>query len=591
MRSWPRARQAGRDFLLGDTTGLGKTLSVWSAVAAMPEREVLIVCPKGAMPQWRRTIALSGLGEKAVTLDQLRAHQGADGTAPRRATAARPAPRTTRSPGTARRSGPGPWWSSTRATASGIPTPSRASSAGRSRTPPPSRSISAPRPGRPRTSSPISGACSVTPRAQPTETLAEFRALMQRLGIGRAKGRWTNWSWDANPRDCTVMADLLFKGERAIGLRRRPGDIAGWPEVQRALSAVALSPAERRLYDATWREFRREWGLARRQHPQAGRVGGGPALPPEGEPASGLGHHCLRRPPDGGRPTGGDLGGFPGDGRRPGRGAARRRAGGPMRSPARNRARPTRRRGSPSRPASSTPSSSPSPSRSRCTQGEMPGGEKPRALIVHDLRHSAIQLAQIEGRCHRDGQQATIYYALAEGTVEESIAATVVGRMASMDAMAGEDTDAHRRDRPGHRRGAERRGRLSATAFRWNGIEPPRLWPSGSRALRRRPAHRRHEDRPDGTTDAEPCPPDQRGPAPWRRPRRPGTRTDAAGDGREHPRDPRPRRPLRHRAHPRGRRPGDAVRRAGERARRPDRIRNPGGADRRGALRRHRPRS
>ena len=71
---------------------------------------------------------------------------------------------------------------------------------------------------------------------------------------------------------------------------------------------------------------------------------------------------------------------------------------------------------------------------------ELPGGERPRALIVHDLRHSAIQLAQIEGRCHRDGQQATIYYALAEGTVEESMAATVVGRMASMDAMAGEDT-------------------------------------------------------------------------------------------------------------------------------------------------------
>lgn len=72
--------------------------------------------------------------------------------------------------------------------------------------------------------------------------------------------------------------------------------------------------------------------------------------------------------------------------------------------------------------------------------GEMAGGDRPRALIVHDLRHSAIQLTQIEGRCHRDGQKAIIYYALAEETVEESIAATVVGRMASMEAMAGEDT-------------------------------------------------------------------------------------------------------------------------------------------------------
>jgi hypothetical protein len=43
-------------------------LSVWTAVAAMPEEQVLIVCPKGGMPQWRRTIALSGLAPKSVTL-------------------------------------------------------------------------------------------------------------------------------------------------------------------------------------------------------------------------------------------------------------------------------------------------------------------------------------------------------------------------------------------------------------------------------------------------------------------------------------------------------------------------------------------
>jgi SNF2-related domain len=63
------ARAEGRPgFLLGDLTGLGKTLSVWTAVAAMPEEQVLIVCPKGGMPQWRRTIALSGLPPKSVTL-------------------------------------------------------------------------------------------------------------------------------------------------------------------------------------------------------------------------------------------------------------------------------------------------------------------------------------------------------------------------------------------------------------------------------------------------------------------------------------------------------------------------------------------
>ena len=72
-------------------------------------------------------------------------------------------------------------------------------------------------------------------------------------------------------------------------------------------------------------------------------------------------------------------------------------------------------------------------------QHELPGGERSRALILHDMRHSAIQLAQIEGRCHRDGQQATVYYAFAEGTVEEAVTALVVRRMAAREAMGGED--------------------------------------------------------------------------------------------------------------------------------------------------------
>src|ERR687889_353406 len=61
-------RECRPGFLLGDLTGLGKTLSVWAALAEMPEGEILIICPKGGMPQWRRTMALSGLPPKKVTL-------------------------------------------------------------------------------------------------------------------------------------------------------------------------------------------------------------------------------------------------------------------------------------------------------------------------------------------------------------------------------------------------------------------------------------------------------------------------------------------------------------------------------------------
>src|SRR3954469_2447540 len=73
-------------------------------------------------------------------------------------------------------------------------------------------------------------------------------------------------------------------------------------------------------------------------------------------------------------------------------------------------------------------------------QGELPGGDRPRAQVIHDMRHSAVQLQQIEGRSNRDGSGAVIYYTYAEDTVEEAITARVVTRMASMDGMAGDDT-------------------------------------------------------------------------------------------------------------------------------------------------------
>src|SRR5579859_3991694 len=69
--------------------------------------------------------------------------------------------------------------------------------------------------------------------------LDEFRALMKRLRIGRARGRWKNWRWEPNEADRKIIADLLYKGERAIGMRRLPEDIAGWPEVQRELAPTA----------------------------------------------------------------------------------------------------------------------------------------------------------------------------------------------------------------------------------------------------------------------------------------------------------------------------------------------------------------
>lgn len=264
---------------------------------------------------------------------------------------------------------------------------------------------------------------------------------MKRLGMGRAKGRWTNWRWEPNVRDRNRMADLLYRGPHAIGLRRRPGDIAGWPEVQRELSPTALAPAERRLYDATWRDFRREFGLL-----------GGSARRPAGWAAdlrfrqkasllrvagtADFAQDLL----DGGAQVAVSVayletGTLLAETLR-GRGWRVGTIDGRGSADANEAARVGFQRGELDAMVFTVTESI------SLHANEMPGGERPRALVVHDMRHSAIQLQQVEGRCHRDGEKAVIYYAYAEDTVEERIAMTVVGRMASMDGMAGDDTAA-----------------------------------------------------------------------------------------------------------------------------------------------------
>lgn len=434
------ARAKGRPgFLLGDLTGLGKTLSAWLAVAAMPEDEVLVVCPKGAMPQWRRTIARSGCAPKQVTLINFEKTKSL---------LAPPAASTKRS---------------TRAKNNELAkhgTPRRTwpivviDEAHRIRNPASQQGLVCRQ---------MAAAAAFTIYASATAGQAPhelsylgrlldhatggtgdggmdgFRALMKRLRIGRAKGRWKNWSWDPNPADRKVMSDLLYKGLRAIGLRRRPEDIAGWPEVQRDLAPTALDPAARRLYEATWREFRRELGLAGgstrratgwaadlrfRQKASLLRIAGtadfADDLLTNGQQVavsvafletSAMLAETLR-----------------------GRGWVVGEINGTQTGDANETVRIAFQTGQLDAVLFTVTESI------SLHRGELPGGDRDRSLVVHDMRHSAIQLQQIEGRCHRDGERATIWYAYAEATVEEKVAATVIARMASMDGMAGDDT-------------------------------------------------------------------------------------------------------------------------------------------------------
>ncbi|WP_448204273.1 DEAD/DEAH box helicase family protein [Azospirillum sp. sgz302134] len=432
-------RRAGRPgFLLGDRTGLGKTLSVWLAIAAMPEEVVLVVCPKGALAHWRRTIARSGCPPKRVTLvnyERTKSLLKPVAASTRRSTRAK-------NNELAKHGEPKRTWPIVVFDESH-----------RLRNPGAQQTMAC------RSIADAAAFCvymSATAGQAPhelaylgallghaagvdTADIGGFRNLMKRLGIGKAKGRWKNWSWEPNERDCRVMADLLYQGPNAIGLRRTPEDIAGWPEVERALAPTAFDREERRLYDATWREFRREFGLA-----------GGSTRRPQGWAAD------LRFRQKGSllrvRGTADVVEELLDNGLKAavsvafletaalledtlrGRGWRVGRITGENTADANEATRVAFQTGALDVVVFTVTESI------SLHEGEMPGGEAPRALVVHDLRYSAIQMQQIEGRCHRDGRKATVWYAYAEDTVEERVAEAVIARMASMDAMAGDDT-------------------------------------------------------------------------------------------------------------------------------------------------------
>ncbi|HYF55135.1 MAG TPA: strawberry notch family protein, partial [Salinarimonas sp.] len=399
---------------------------------------VLIVCPKGAMPQWRRTIALSGLAAKAVTLINYERTKSL--LAPPLASTKR----STRAKNNelAKHGRPKRIWPLVVFDESHrIRNPNSQMGLACRQMAAAARFVvyaSATAGQAPHELSYL-GRLLTHAAGQPADTLDGYRQLMKRLGIGRAKGRWQNWSWTPNEDDREVMAGLLYRGEGAIGLRRHPTDIAGWPEVQRELAPTALDPQARRLYDATWREFRRELGLA-----------GGSTRHPKGWAADLRFRQkaSLLRVP-GTADFADDLlenglqvaisiafletGALLVD-TLVGRGWKVGSITGERTASSNEDTRVAFQRGELDAVVFTVTEAI------SLHQGELPGGDKPRALLVHDMRHSAIQLQQIEGRCHRDGRRAVIWYLFAEGTVEEKVTAAAVARMASMAAMAGDDT-------------------------------------------------------------------------------------------------------------------------------------------------------
>ena len=437
VREIVAAHTAGRPgFLLADDVGLGKTITTWASIRELPNvRTVLVVCPLAVIAHWRRTIEAMGDGGKDVVIlnydrlgklfevsaearKKIRSRKGLAraGSAPDFDVVVFDESHRCKNPTAARsklaaklvaKAGFSMWLSAT---------------AGQN---PLELSYLAPL------------LASVT--GSRAADLKDFEAWCQQQGLGLTRGTFGKWEWRGDASDCAKVRSLLFderRGAPAAGIRRRPEDIAGWPEINRILTPIELAPDARELYTQAWTSFRKEMDLAPR-----GR-----------DPKSALAATLRLRQKS-------SLIRVPGtlelvhdllaNGHQVAISVAFAETLAALRDGL------TAAKVTCAEIHGALPAGAREEERLRFQRGQaqvvlftveedisLHQGEHvdvPRSEVIHDLRWSAIQMAQIEGRCHRDGRFAQVYWAYADGTIEDRIARVVAGRIQSMKEMVGDD--------------------------------------------------------------------------------------------------------------------------------------------------------
>ena len=439
-----RAHDAGRSgFLLADDVGLGKTITAWEAARTLTPRaastasvtpSVLIVCPLAVVAHWRRTIeAMGDARRRIVILNYERLGKLFEISAE-----ARKKVRTKKGlarAGSALEFDVVIWDESHRCK---NPTAARSKLAAKLN----ARAgfvlwLSATAGQNPLELSYLAPLLASLTGSR-ASALKDFEQWCAEHGLGVTRGTFGRWDWRGDRADCEKVRALLFDGRTPAGVRRRPEDLAGWPEINRILNPIALDPECRALYEQAWLDFRTEMALSPggvnprsalaatlrfRQKGSLIRVEGTAAFVCE---LLENGHQVavsvafletLTALRDSLARDGVECAALHGA-----MGASEREA-----------ERLRFQRGD-ARVVLFTVEEGIS-----LHQGEH--NDVPRSEVIHDLRWSAIQMAQIEGRCHRDGRFAQVYWAYADDTIEARIAEIVCRRIQAMKAMVGDDVE------------------------------------------------------------------------------------------------------------------------------------------------------
>jgi superfamily II DNA or RNA helicase len=433
------ARKAGLPgFLLADDVGLGKTITTWQAIRAMRDVEtVLIVCPLAVVAHWRRTIEAMGDGGLDIILvnydrlgklfevsdaarKKIKSKKGLAraGTAPELDVVVLDESHRCKNPTAARsklaaklvgNAGFCLWLSAT---------------AGQN---PLELSYLAPLLAQ------VTGA-----RAKDLKDFEQW-CIDQQLGVLR--GNFGKWEWRGDPADCEKVRGLLFDAGAArapAGIRRRPEDLVGWPAINRILTPIELSSDGRALYAEAWTAFRRELELAPRGKDPRSALAAILRLRQKSSLIRAAGTVELARELlDNGHQVAISVAFLETlatmrEAFESGIGAIKcATIHGGVPAGEREAERLRFQRGD-ARVVLFTIEEGIS-----LHQGEH--NDVPRSEIIHDLRWSAIQMAQIEGRCHRDGRFAQVYWTYADATIEEQIARVVASRIQTMKEMVGDD--------------------------------------------------------------------------------------------------------------------------------------------------------
>lgn len=465
VRSILRARAAGSpEYILGNDVGTGKTPITVTAVKNLPNvRNILITCPLGVVPGWRKHIRRMGDGGKRWAIINYESTKKLL-EAP---ASARNAKRTrTKNLRTAREGKPKVQWDVViRDESHACANPEAQQTmvldrviAGPGRTPAFVLNLSATAGSNPAQLSylhrGVSWRTGDSPRA--TITSEQYVEWCEAHGIKVSKGKYgNNLVWDRNGADLKKMHSLLFKGEPVWGSRRTPP----WDEPQRIPLPVALTAAERHAYEQEYSQFR----AAMERLEALRRKAADPTQPKPGtalSEANAKGRAAQIRY----RQKAGQI---------KARGnalfarellakglqvaisceymdtvAAIREALASMKIETgeftgQNRGTREEERLAFQRGEKKIIVFSPAEGFDlHASDGSVPGAtDAPRATLVAEPRWSPKKALQVEGRCHRDNQLAPVYYSYAEGTVDESVITRAVEGMADTKTLMGDSLD------------------------------------------------------------------------------------------------------------------------------------------------------